>query len=56
MTWQPDNRQKWIIAHVSDEESFERLRCSGMFWEWFPECDGTYKQFMEMKAEYEARG
>ena len=53
MTWQPDERQKWMMERVTNKQEFEQLRCSGMFWEWFPECDGTYKQFIQMKEGYE---
>ena len=44
--------QQWVAKQVTCEEDFMRLRLSGMLWEWFPESNGTYKQFVEMTNDH----
>jgi hypothetical protein len=34
-----------LIDLIGSEEDFQLAKDSGMFWEYFPECDGTWENF-----------
>lgn len=43
-----DTTQKRLASLVKSIEDFDKLLKSGMFWEYFPECDGTYLNFIKL--------
>lgn len=45
--------QKRIASLVNNLDDFRKLVDSGMFWEWFPESDGTYLHFIKLYKQQE---
>ena len=41
-------QQNYSVLHNISLENYLKLVNSGMFWEWFPELTGIYKQDMEL--------
>ena len=43
--------QTQIVRWVVSEVDFIQLLATGMFFEWFPECTGTWENFKKFKEE-----